>query len=281
MPEPIYSSEQTEGLSYSYFMILLPEGIFYHNCAGIVAFIKEKKKEGNYIAHRVFHFWWVVLHTTGAQRQACTGKPSDLPMALGGLNTTRVILPILPSPVCLNGKGGWWLCAARWGVFRGSPRRQQREWSSTRCPEPKELWMLSSRKPSALLQDGTGGRVRKKIRCFFLRITTPLLPQMGCVHRGVAHLSILGQYKLLSGGFYPSWRAKVWDSFTLSLAWVSPHLCLLWAALGTAGLTSRSCSTSFRPDHASVYMKLTEGFKANSQYEWNFLAVCKSPSDGM
>lgn len=120
MPEPIYSSEQTEGLSYSYFMILLPEGIFCHNCAGIVAFIKEKKKkEGNYIAHPVFHFWWVVPHTTGAQRQACMGKPSDLPMALGGLNSTRVILPILPSPVCLNGKGGWWLCAARWGVFRG------------------------------------------------------------------------------------------------------------------------------------------------------------------
>lgn len=45
MPEPIHSSEQTEGLSYSYFMILLPEGIFYHNCAGIVAFIKEKKKK--------------------------------------------------------------------------------------------------------------------------------------------------------------------------------------------------------------------------------------------
>lgn len=45
MPEPIYSSEQTEGLSYSYFMILLPEGIFCHNCAGIVAFIKEKKKK--------------------------------------------------------------------------------------------------------------------------------------------------------------------------------------------------------------------------------------------
>lgn len=44
MPEPIYSSEQTEDLSYSYFMILLPEGTFYHDCAVIVAFIKEEKR---------------------------------------------------------------------------------------------------------------------------------------------------------------------------------------------------------------------------------------------
>lgn len=44
MPESIYSSKQIEGLSYSYFMILLPEGTFYHNCAVIVAFIKEEKR---------------------------------------------------------------------------------------------------------------------------------------------------------------------------------------------------------------------------------------------
>lgn len=45
-------------LSYSSFMILLPEGTFYYNCAVMVAVIKEekKKKEGNYIAYPAFYF---------------------------------------------------------------------------------------------------------------------------------------------------------------------------------------------------------------------------------
>lgn len=83
MPEPIYSSEQTEGLSYSYFIILLPEGTFYHNCAVIVAFIKEEKRREIILLRQCF-ISDDGSHILGARSQAGTRKPSELLMALGG-----------------------------------------------------------------------------------------------------------------------------------------------------------------------------------------------------
>lgn len=92
MPKPIYSSEQTEGLSYSYFMILLPEGTFYHNCAVIVAFIKEEKRREMVLLWQCFicgdrsHPEWELGVRQGHENLGAA-------VELGGLSSTKVMLP--------------------------------------------------------------------------------------------------------------------------------------------------------------------------------------------
>lgn len=92
MPKPIYSSEQTEGLSYSYFMILLPEGTFYHNCAVIVAFIKEEKRREMILLWQCFvsgdrsHPGWELGVRQGHENLGAA-------VVLGSLSSTEVMLP--------------------------------------------------------------------------------------------------------------------------------------------------------------------------------------------
>lgn len=76
--------------------------------------------------------------------------------------------------------------------------------------------------------------------------------------------------------FLSQWKSQYLGFFKLSVS--SPVSAV--ACFGHHCWASRSCSTSFRLDHAGVYRN--EGrFKVKSQHEWSILAVGKSPSDGM
>lgn len=139
MPEPIYSSEQTEGLSYSYFMILLPEGTFYHNCAVIVAFIKEEKRREIILLRQCLisddgsHTPWELGVRQGHE------NPQRCPWHWVASAAQRWCSP-LNHCICLNGKDGWWIWAAPWwnfilqiGSSRGGARLTAQSPSS--CPE--------------------------------------------------------------------------------------------------------------------------------------------------
>lgn len=99
------------------------------------------------------------------------------------------------------------------GFLGGSPRRQQQEWSSTRCPEPEDLRMLSSHKPPALLQDGTGGRVRKKIRWFFSQNNNPFTSSDGlCAQRNCSP-EYTGPIEIAQWWFLPQLKSQSLEFF--------------------------------------------------------------------
>lgn len=132
--------------------------------------ILRRKKEGNYIAEAVLHFWWGIPHSLGV-RQGHEG-PRSCPWHWVASAAWRWYSPLSHS-MCLNGKAGWWIWAAPWGVFRlqiGSSRSGARLTAQnlSLCPEHGcgywAAWQMCQCEP--------GRRMRWKIQCFFLRITT-------------------------------------------------------------------------------------------------------------
>lgn len=153
----------------------------------------------------MLHFWWGIPHSLGV-RQGHEGSRS-CPWHWVASAAWRWYSPLSHS-MCLNGKAGWWVWAATWGVFRlqiGSSRSGARLTAQTLslCPEDGcGYWAAITRQ---LCQCEPGGRMRRKIQWFFSQNNNPFLPHMDCVNRRVAHLN----NKLLGGCFYPSGRAKI------------------------------------------------------------------------